>query len=273
MSVSVERVDEVGEELLAWFVGVDVSAFKKSFPRPTKDWPFTSFSTALGITVGYLVFVAFGRMIMTVLNPMDRLTYPIRFTYNIVQMMLCSYMTIEAAALAYRNNYNLYPCNAFNSQNPPIGSLLWLFYISKILDFVDTVVIVLGKKWGQLSFLHVYHHATIFMFYWVNVNVGYDGDIYLTIVLNGVIHTIMYTYYFVSMHSREIWWKKYLTMCQMVQFVCMNAQALILINDSCKSFPVRVTQVYLFYIMSLFALFLQFFLASYSGGGKKSKKH
>lgn len=42
----------------------------------------------------------------------------------------------------------------------------------------------------------------------------YDGDIYLTIVLNGLIHTIMYTYYFVSMHSKDIWWKKYLTMMQ-----------------------------------------------------------
>ena len=29
---------------------------------------------------------------------------------------------------------------------------------------------------GQLSFLHVYHHLTIFMFYWINCNIGYDGD-------------------------------------------------------------------------------------------------
>jgi elongation of very long chain fatty acids protein 4 len=81
-------------------------------------------------------------------------------------------MTIEAGALAYRNNYNVYPCNPFNTKVPPVGPLLWLFYISKILDFVDTIVIVLGKKWSQLSFLHVYHHATIFLMYWVNVNVG-----------------------------------------------------------------------------------------------------
>ena len=45
---------------------------------------------------------------------------------------------------------------------------------------------------------------------------GYDGDVYLTIVLNGFIHTVMYTYYFVSLHSKDIWWKSALTMCQMV---------------------------------------------------------
>lgn len=51
-------------------------------------------------------------------------------------------------------------------------------------------------------------------FYWLNVNAGYDGDVYLTIVLNGFIHTVMYTYYFVSMHTKDIWWKKYLTLMQ-----------------------------------------------------------
>lgn len=56
------------------------------------------------------------------------------------------------------------------------------------------------------------------------VNVGYDGDIYLTVMLNGAIHTMMYTYYFVSMHAKDIWWKKYMTMMQMIQFLCMNAQ-------------------------------------------------
>jgi len=39
------------------------------------------------------------------------------------------------------------------------------------------------------------------MFYWLNCNIGYDGDIYVTIVLNGFIHSVMYTYYFVSMHT------------------------------------------------------------------------
>ena len=31
---------------------------------------------------------------------------------------------------------------------------------------------------------------------------GYDGDVYVTIVLNGFIHTVMYTYYFVSLHTK-----------------------------------------------------------------------
>lgn len=43
-----------------------------------------------------------------------------------------------------------------------MGNVLYMFYLSKILDFFDTIFIILGKKWKQLSFLHVYHHLTIF---------------------------------------------------------------------------------------------------------------
>ena len=59
-------------------------------------------------------------------------------------------------------NYSAMPCNAFNAEKPVMGNVMYMFYLSKILDFFDTVFIILGKKWKQLSFLHVYHHLTIF---------------------------------------------------------------------------------------------------------------
>lgn len=112
-------------------------------------------------------------------------------------------------------------------------------------------------------------------FYWLNVHVGYDGDIYLTIVLNGLIHTLMYTYYFVSMHTKEIWWKPALTMGQMIQFCLMNLQALYLIFVPGVQFPRNITVAYLFYILTLLFLFAQFFVRSYmtpkKKGGKKAE--
>lgn len=62
-----------------------------------------------------------------------------------------------------RQGYSVTPCQPYNATNPPIAPLLWMFYISKIFDFADTAFIILGKKWNQLSFLHVYHHVTIFL--------------------------------------------------------------------------------------------------------------
>jgi elongation of very long chain fatty acids protein 4 len=198
---------------------------------------------------------------------------PYKFLYNIIQVMLCSYMCIEAGLQAYKHDYTLLPCIAINYKNPPIGPVLYIFYLSKVLDFADTFFIIVERRWQQLSFLHVYHHFTIFMFYWLNVNVAFDGDVYLTIVLNGFIHTIMYTYYFVSLHTKSIPWKSLLTSSQLVQFVIMNAQALFILGSDCKAFPQNVSIAYFVYIVSLILLFSKFFYDSYiSGKGGKSGK-
>lgn len=89
--------------------------------------------------------------------------YPLKFVYNIIQIMLCSYMCIEAGIRAYFAGYSIIPCNPFNQEQPVMGFILYVFYLSKILDFLDTVFIILEKRWSQLSFLHVYHHFSVFL--------------------------------------------------------------------------------------------------------------
>lgn len=267
-----EQITNIGDAILKW------ADEDQNFRGYTEGWPLTDFTTAFNIALAYLGFVFIGSLIMKLGVPaLD--PYPIKFIYNVSQIMLCAYMTIEAGLLAYRNGYTLTPCNPYNTTNPPVARLLWLFYISKVWDFWDTIFIVLGKKWRQLSFLHVYHHTTIFLFYWLNSHVNYDGDIYLTIVLNGFIHTVMYTYYFICMHTKvpetgkslPIWWKSSLTSLQLVQFVTMMSQGGYLIGTQCKTTSVRVVVAYIVYILSLFILFAQFFMASYVKPKKKAK--
>eukprot|EP00635_Sarcinochrysidales_sp_CCMP3193_P003353 CAMPEP_0118910148 /NCGR_PEP_ID=MMETSP1166-20130328/12415_1 /TAXON_ID=1104430 /ORGANISM="Chrysoreinhardia sp, Strain CCMP3193" /LENGTH=282 /DNA_ID=CAMNT_0006849601 /DNA_START=18 /DNA_END=866 /DNA_ORIENTATION=+ len=268
-------VDAFGEKIIEWaLAGSSVT------DEPVRGFPLSQFSTAACIAVGYLIFVAVGSVLGRVTPGKGVKLYGLAFLYNIVQMMLCSYMCIEAAAVAFRNGYSLV-CNTFDATTPAMSHVLWLFYISKVLDFMDTFFILVGKKWKQLSFLHVYHHFSIFLVYWLNLHVNYDGDVYLTIALNGFIHTVMYTYYFVSMHTRDIWWKKFLTLAQLAQFTCMNTQAAyILFTPGCSQSPPRVTKFYFAYIMSMFVLFMHFYLSSYSnkgvaggaGGDKKPKR-
>ena len=156
----------------------------------TKDWPMSDLASVAGVVVAYLAFVLVGPRVMKG-RPAPNL-YGLKFAYNISQMVLCAYMCVEAALLAHRHGYTLYPtCVPFAARDPPVARLLWLFYVSKIWDFWDTVFIVLGKKDRQLSFLHVYHHTTIFAFYWLNLHINYDGAIYLTVLLNGAIHFVM----------------------------------------------------------------------------------
>jgi elongation of very long chain fatty acids protein 4 len=270
MESYISTMDSIGDAILSW------ADPESKFRGYTEDWPLASFSTAGSIAIAYVTFVVIGSAVMKsgvpAIDP-----YPLKFIYNVSQIMLCAYMTIEAGLLAWRNGYTFLPCNNFDTVNPPVANLLWMFYASKVWDFWDTIFIVLGKKWKQLSFLHVYHHTTIFLFYWLNSHVNYDGDIYLTIVLNGFIHTVMYTYYFICMHTKvpetgkslPIWWKSSLTMMQMIQFVTMMSQASYLLCTQCEKTSLRVVFAYLVYILSLLILFAQFYVASYTKPKKK----
>ena len=69
-----------------------------------------------------------------------------------------------------------------------------------------------------------------------------------------------YTYYFVSLHTKNIWWKSYLTGCQMVQFTIMMVQACMLFKGCGTMPPPRVVHMYFYYIGSLLFLFANFFI-------------
>ncbi|RLN10465.1 hypothetical protein BBJ28_00024621 [Nothophytophthora sp. Chile5] len=211
-------------------------------------------------------------------------TSPIQFIYNPLQVVLCSYMTVEAVMQAYRNGYSLTPCNAFIPDKPVMGNLMYMFYLSKLLDFFDTFFIVTGKKWKQLSVLHL--HITLLtldthahppsalfccqQIYWAIFRTTYDGDLYMTIILNGGVHTIMYMYYFVSAHTHEIWWKPYLTSLQMLQFLFMNTQGYLMVSRSCPGTPYKIPIMYLIYVQSLFWLFMNFFIVNYCLKSRKA---
>lgn len=252
------------EKLLSWFD--PTLSYKQS---PMQHYLFADFASAFGICCVYLAFVVFGTLAMKAGVPAIK-TSAIQFVYNPLQVLLCSYMCVEAIIQAYRNNYSPTPCNPADSSNPVMGNVMYMFYMSKILDFMDTFFIIVGKKWKQLSFLHVYHHLTIFFIYYLNFRVAYDGDIYLTVVLNAFIHTIMYMYYFVSAHTKDIWWKKYLTAMQMIQFLTMNVQGFLMVSRSCPGTPKKISLMYLIYIQTLFWLFLNFFVRSYCTKPRKA---
>lgn len=50
-----------------------------------------------------------------------------------------------------------------------IAEALWWYYFSKLLEFCDTFFFILRKKNNQLTFLHTYHHSTMFGLWWIGV--------------------------------------------------------------------------------------------------------
>merc|ERR1712151_1315231 len=79
-------------------------------------------------------------------------------------------------------------CNPHKLTEDGMAFVLHVFFLTKVLDFGDTVFKIVRRKWHQVSVLHVYHHILIFLIYWLHANAFYDAYIYRTIVLTGTNH-------------------------------------------------------------------------------------
>jgi len=260
---SKEFTQDISRQFLVWVTEPNAPG------KVTENWFGSDLDMVVKIIGGYFLLVAAGLLIKKdgeeegkVSAIVDAPVKALQLIYNLAQCILCSYMIYKA--IEHYINHKYVPiCNAFDVKEAGMASVLQIFYLSKILDFFDTLFIVLRQKWRQLSFLHIYHHASIFLVYWMNFSAAYDGDIYLTIVLNSFVHLVMYSYYFLSTLGYSAWWKNYITLLQMGQFILMNAQAIYIIFFGCP-FPLRITWIYLGYIITLFALFRNFYTRTYT---------
>ncbi|CDO71575.1 hypothetical protein BN946_scf184911.g45 [Trametes cinnabarina] len=89
-------------------------------------------------------------------------------------------------------------------------------YYFKYIELVDTVFLALKKK--PLAFLHVFHHSATALLCYTQLN-GQTSVQWVVISINLLVHVIMYYYYFATAGGARIWWKKYLTTFQIVQFI------------------------------------------------------
>ena len=79
----------------------------------------------------------------------------------------------------------------------------------------------------QISFLHVYHHAsTFFPCWWSAVNFAPGGDVWFICALNSAVHVLMYGYYLAASAGVKVpaVIKQSITRVQMIQFGLLNAQ-------------------------------------------------
>jgi elongation of very long chain fatty acids protein 7 len=247
-------------------------------PR-TRDMPFVSG----GIWRLLLIMSSYLIITRTLLpNYMrDRKPYDLRsvmFAYNTIMVLTNAYLFVEAIASCEFGKILLdfqYPDQ--NDRSPFAMRFLiveWLFWMTRFMDLLDTFFFVLRKKDSQITFLHLYHHSIVPLLCWLCLKVNPLAPIVrLFGVCNTLIHVVMYLYYALASFGpgiqKYLWWKKYITQLQILQFAICGSYGVILYfmqkNYPMGWFIVCVGQNPLFFYM-----FYDFYRQSYKS--KHSKK-
>ncbi|KAI8428759.1 hypothetical protein MSG28_007440 [Choristoneura fumiferana] len=152
---------------------------------------------------------------------------------------------------------------------PSLLDLGWWYFFAKFTELLDTVFFVLRKKDKQVTFLHVYHHAIMALYSWSYLKFAAGGQGTILALLNSAVHVVMYTYYLLSglgpQFQKYLWWKKYVTTLQLVQFVIMLLYCLWTHFSPRCQFAVGFT----YFISTNVIIFLFLFLNFYSKSYKK----
>ncbi|CUM64731.1 uncharacterized protein PRCAT00002342001 [Priceomyces carsonii] len=151
----------------------------------------------------------------------------------------------------------------------------WWFYVSKFYEVVDTIIILLKGK--PSSLLQSYHHAGAMMCMWAGVRFQ-SPPIWIFVVFNSFIHSLMYLYFFLSSLKIRVpnSFKRTLTLMQITQFVAGGSLAVlhafiwytdISTNSSvnCLTTAEQALPLYInvAYLTPLTGLFAAFYIDSY----------
>ncbi|XP_055543949.1 elongation of very long chain fatty acids protein AAEL008004-like [Wyeomyia smithii] len=193
-------------------------------PR-TNHWPLIS-SPVPGLTIiaSYLYFVLnFGPKYMANRKPFQM--QKLLVVYNFLQVLVSVYLFFEGLDGAWLRHYS-WRCQPVDWTESPMAMRVargcYVYFLAKISELLDTVFFTLRKKDNQISFLHLYHHTVMPMISWGATKYFPGGHGTFIGVINSFVHIVMYTYYmFAAMgpqFHKYLWWKKYITDLQMIQF-------------------------------------------------------
>lgn len=247
----------------------------------TKDWFLSgSLTPLIMILATYLYFCLYaGPRWMAKRKPFK--LENVLIGYNAVQVLLSVVLVYEGVQGGW-NGYYDWKCQPVDYTRDPIAmrmaGAVWLYYICKVVELLDTVFFVLRKKQNQVSFLHLYHHTLMPVCGFIGVKYFAGGHGTLLGVINSFIHVCMYAYYMLAAMGPKVqqylWWKRYLTVMQIIQFIIVFYHTLqVQFQPSC-SYPKSIAALLTLNAGIFIYMFSTFYVRSYlrksSGGGRRN---
>lgn len=126
----------------------------------------------------------------------------------------------------------------------PLFFWSYVYYLSKFYELLDTMFVLLRKSRIPHFTLQVYHHAAVIPMCWLWLETRQSLQ-FFGLLFNTLVHIVMYYYYALQVLGiKNIWWKKYITKLQIVQFsvsfLCFIGSCYIVASpESCNGFHAK----------------------------------
>ncbi|KAH7294293.1 hypothetical protein KP509_28G064500 [Ceratopteris richardii] len=257
------------------YAGVQLSETGSTKGLPMVDSP----TPVLLAIITYIMCVIFGLRYIKNANLKPRYQEPFLLKvfvilHNLFCFCLSLYMCLSISLRAFRLNYSLWG-NAYDPHDTVMAFYIYVFYMSKYPEFLDTIIMLLKHNVRQVSVLHVYHHVSIAFIWWMIAHHAPGGDAYFSAAMNSGVHVFMYLYYLFSALLRNnekarrkyLFWGIYLTQLQMLQFFFNMIQAFYCMKFK-PLYPQFLCKILFYYMISLLVLFSNFYLKKYVSGVK-----
>ncbi|KAG9509752.1 Elongation of very long chain fatty acids protein, partial [Fragariocoptes setiger] len=198
--------------------------------------------------------------------------------YNFTMVLASFYLFYRLGKHGWFGKYNL-KCQPVDYSSHPdaigMADIAWWYYISKFVEFLDTIFFVIRKKTAHISTLHVIHHGIMPMSVWWGVKFTPGGHSTFFAFINSFVHVLMYTYYGIAAIGphmyKYLWWKRYMTALQMIQFVIIFVHSFQLLFRACN-YPRGFMWFIGFHAIMFWFLFMNFYKLEYKHRRDKQQK-
>lgn len=149
-----------------------------------------------------------------------------------------------------------------------IHQINWYSMMIRMFELAETIFFILRKKKCQITYLHLYHHVSSILIFWVFFK--YSGGMMevFFIVVSKVAHIVKYLYYLMSSYTNVMtlfllskFIKPIMIVLQLFELFLFLGHSLIAVGAECNLSSLFYLQIA--NVVVLFILYTQFFIRNY----------